>query len=92
VLLHRGRHCGGSCRGAEGEQAQTFFLPAVTEGEGVAGLMKAVGPFCPGPVLSGCKTWMVLGWAGLVGAPGRTEWLSARHGGTMLHAVTNGTE
>lgn len=34
-------------------------------------LMQAVALCCPGPVLAGCRTWVVagLGWAGLVGAP-----------------------
>lgn len=34
---------------------------SVMEGKGFVALMQAVPLFCPGPVLAGCKTWMVAG-------------------------------
>lgn len=66
VLFHRGHHCGCSCHGAVGEQAQTFFLPAVMEGKAFVVLMQAAALFCPEPVLAVCKAWLVA-WLGLAG-------------------------
>lgn len=46
------------CRGGAG----TDLLSATAmEGNNFVGLMQAVAPFCPGPVLAGCKIWTAAG-------------------------------
>lgn len=74
---------------AEGEQAQPSFLLAVMQGsccfDAGSGTGLPWGCPCRLQSLGGAG----LGWAGLVGAPGRTDGQSARHGQHTLHAATN---